>query len=250
MIYFVKDTGSESIKIGYSKKPAKRLAGLQTANPHKLILLGTIKGTPEDETTIHARFVEYRLAGEWFRGEIIEMVLDIIAAEQKKSCKVVRGERMENSDTIQGVSQLPGLKMKSPTLELTEEPGKPQYDKNSVYCGVTLKYILEFEKNVPDDDLMKLRQLLFAGGGNPNSNKVRHMFFDEDNAVIPVFSGYLNYHVVGGPVALTGFEGDAFRVVVAERKVLRTDEASYSDDRYGGEHPLKKTRKIVVHGRG
>ncbi len=76
MIYFIKDTVSQAIKIGYSsKKPEQRLSDLQTGNPHKLILIGIIPGTPDDELSFHGKFAQHRLEGEWFKGAIIEEVL-------------------------------------------------------------------------------------------------------------------------------------------------------------------------------
>ncbi len=71
MIYFIKDTVSQAIKIGYSKSPKKRVGGLQTGNPHKLVLLGIVAGTEAEETAFHVRFAQYRMEGEWFKGDII-----------------------------------------------------------------------------------------------------------------------------------------------------------------------------------
>src|SRR5207249_616896 len=82
--YFTKDSGSQAIKIGYSRKPLKRLGMLQTGNPHKLILLGSVAGTPDDEASFHSRFAQHRLEGEWFKGVIIEEVLSIISAYKEQ----------------------------------------------------------------------------------------------------------------------------------------------------------------------
>jgi hypothetical protein len=81
MIYFVKDTVTQAVKIGYSKNPKKRLAGLQTATPNALVLLGTIHGSLDSETAFHDKFAGYKLQGEWFRGDILPEVLAIIARE-------------------------------------------------------------------------------------------------------------------------------------------------------------------------
>jgi hypothetical protein len=79
MIYFTQDTQTKAIKIGYSKDPKKRRSGLQTATPNQLILLGVIHGGLEHERAYHKKFADYRIQGEWFKGDILPAVLEIIA---------------------------------------------------------------------------------------------------------------------------------------------------------------------------
>jgi hypothetical protein len=79
MIYFTQDTLTKAIKIGYSKNPKKRRSGLQTASQNPLILLGEIHGGLEDERWYHDKFAQYCIQGEWFKGEILGEVKQIIA---------------------------------------------------------------------------------------------------------------------------------------------------------------------------
>jgi Meiotically Up-regulated Gene 113 (MUG113) protein len=67
-IYFI---GSEDgrVKIGYSTKPGKRLRAVQTGASTLLRLIAAVRGSPQDEQQLHAKFVDYRLRGEWFRFE-------------------------------------------------------------------------------------------------------------------------------------------------------------------------------------
>lgn len=65
MIYFLKN--GDAVKIGYTADVEQRNAQLQTASPHQLELLGTMNGSIEVETAIHARFNHLRIRGEWFR---------------------------------------------------------------------------------------------------------------------------------------------------------------------------------------
>jgi len=53
-------------KIGYSKEPVKRIAGLQTGNPELVKLVGTIPGTPAREDELHRAFRAKHIRGEWF----------------------------------------------------------------------------------------------------------------------------------------------------------------------------------------
>ena len=55
------------IKIGYTAGNAeRRMAQLQTGQPLKLKLLGTIPGEREGEIGLHREFEEFRINGEWF----------------------------------------------------------------------------------------------------------------------------------------------------------------------------------------
>ena len=67
MIYFIEMEKSGFIKIGYTAGNAeRRMAQLQTGQPLKLKLLGTIPGEREGEIGLHREFEEFRINGEWF----------------------------------------------------------------------------------------------------------------------------------------------------------------------------------------
>lgn len=70
MIYFVEMEGSKAIKIGFTANDdvSRRLAQLQTGQPARLNLLGTIPGDMAAEKALHAEFAGYRANGEWFEG--------------------------------------------------------------------------------------------------------------------------------------------------------------------------------------
>lgn len=76
-VYFISYGEGAPIKIGYTSTPVdRRLAGLQTSAPHKLIVLGEMEGTRADEQALHARFDADRMRGEWFRpsAELLALV--------------------------------------------------------------------------------------------------------------------------------------------------------------------------------
>ena len=277
MIYFVKDTVTQAIKIGRSKKPKGRLSELQTGNPHKLVILGTVAGAANEEASFHGKFVQHRLEGEWFKGEIIEEVLDIIATHTRQRLEIRRktvtdvtngadktdGDPLPDATVndkgaldadsgVQGVCRIPGLRMKSLSLTLTERPHESA--KYLTICGVQIKYLLVFEKDFTQDDagradLAKLRSAnIHTQGG------LKHTFYDEDNAVIPFYPPQpaACCHIVGGMEAITGAEGDAFRVLVSFERPLNPNahqgfpKEVFTGDNYTGEHPLKQAKKIVV----
>lgn len=67
-IYFAKM--GEWIKIGYTAGEAsKRIAQLQTGQPQKIELIGTIEGERDAESGLHQEFAEFRGNGEWFKRD-------------------------------------------------------------------------------------------------------------------------------------------------------------------------------------
>lgn len=64
-VYFIKS--NNSLKIGVSHDPKKRLNDLQTANAHKLELIGYINGDSSKERKIQSEMCKYHMRGEWFK---------------------------------------------------------------------------------------------------------------------------------------------------------------------------------------
>jgi YspA, cpYpsA-related SLOG family/Meiotically up-regulated gene 113 len=105
MIYFIRSITTQHIKIGYSKKPMKRLTGLQSSNADRLELLGQLHGDPPDEADLHQRFREHRLHGEWFSCNILPQVLSILAADKSNPRPmrlnvIVSGDRDFRDDAL------------------------------------------------------------------------------------------------------------------------------------------------------
>jgi len=67
-VYIVSQQGTNLYKIGFSERPYKRLATLQTANPFKLDLLRVYHGTLQDEQFLHRVYKQYQTSAsnEWF----------------------------------------------------------------------------------------------------------------------------------------------------------------------------------------
>lgn len=73
-IYFILNEDSNAIKIGRAKDLAKRMNALQTSSPAKLRLIKAVqveggREAHELEQSLHKKFSEIRLAGEWFKAE-------------------------------------------------------------------------------------------------------------------------------------------------------------------------------------
>lgn len=66
VIYFIQSEHGGPIKIGRADDLAKRLVGLQTARPDKLVVLAAAPGTVQHERELHGLFSTHRDKGEWF----------------------------------------------------------------------------------------------------------------------------------------------------------------------------------------
>lgn len=80
-VYFILNADSNAIKIGRAKDLSKRMQALQTSSPARLKLIKSVQVEGEVEAqvlekSLHQKFWEIRLAGEWFKAEanLIEYV--------------------------------------------------------------------------------------------------------------------------------------------------------------------------------
>jgi len=79
-IYFCVTENKQYVKIGSSKNPLGRINELQTGCPQKLVLLGSIPGSKQDEYFLHDLFRGHHINGEWFSlcqslSEVIDTLL-------------------------------------------------------------------------------------------------------------------------------------------------------------------------------
>jgi hypothetical protein len=60
---------AQYIKIGWTSNLERRLRDIEQGLPEVPTLLGTLAGTRRVERSLHIKFEEYRIRGEWFRRE-------------------------------------------------------------------------------------------------------------------------------------------------------------------------------------
>lgn len=78
-VYVVQAERQRPIKIGRAVDVPKRVASLQTGNPHRLELLAVVPGDAELEWQLHNGLREFRLVGEWFvGGDQMDEFLDFV----------------------------------------------------------------------------------------------------------------------------------------------------------------------------
>jgi len=68
-VYLIGCKKNNTMKIGFSNNPQKRLQGLQVSSPHPLSILATIKGGQPLERKLHKEFAHLKLSGEWFKWD-------------------------------------------------------------------------------------------------------------------------------------------------------------------------------------
>ena len=65
-VYFIRDTLTSMVKIGYSDDPWSRLGAIQSYCPGELRLVGLEEGGAAREAELHLQFAPFRERGEWF----------------------------------------------------------------------------------------------------------------------------------------------------------------------------------------
>jgi Meiotically up-regulated gene 113 len=82
-VYFIRNAREDTIKVGHSRDPRKRLSDLQVGCSSQLELIGVIAAAPEIEPIVHQQLREGRIRGEWFwdRGVTSQWLLDMTQGE-------------------------------------------------------------------------------------------------------------------------------------------------------------------------
>jgi hypothetical protein len=126
-IYFIQDSYSRAVKVGYSANVAKRFAALQVAAPYTLHLLGVVPGGEDREQEIHAALSERfrRLRGEWY--EPSDDLLRMIAAMTSRKRTVGDHSRLRNNCRY----GLRGLRMRHLISGLDFDCGGSMWDRHS-----------------------------------------------------------------------------------------------------------------------
>jgi len=75
-LYFVESGKGGPIKIGRARNVQQRIDDLQTGNPSRLRLLGTMVGCFAKEQRVHRMFASAHIHGEWFHRtpELLEFI--------------------------------------------------------------------------------------------------------------------------------------------------------------------------------
>ena len=104
IIYFILDTYSNAVKIGYTtiKGLRRRLQTLQTGTPYELRLLGALWGDKKIEKQLHEKFHYSHIRGEWFHytKELEEFIAEcwdfsIVESLEKKLLKKITNKSSE-----------------------------------------------------------------------------------------------------------------------------------------------------------
>lgn len=134
MIYFIKHT--DYIKIGYTHNIKYRLSQLQTSCPVKLIVLGLIQGTIEDEAFYHKKFIHLCTIGEWFKHtkEIDDFIYSLpqdlmwkhgFIVSNPSVIGLIKSCRLEKNLTMEDLGERMGITKQSiKDLETREMQGK------------------------------------------------------------------------------------------------------------------------------
>ena len=96
VIYFVQSL--DKIKVGFTNNITHRMKGLRSANPHGVILIGTVEGNKNHEKKIHTVLKDNNVIGEWFRdcAEVREYIDKILNDSIKVQYKQMEWDSSES----------------------------------------------------------------------------------------------------------------------------------------------------------
>jgi hypothetical protein len=90
-IYFIGESlGGDTLKIGWSRDPIRRLAEIQIGNPAPLKCIGCIAALRIIEPAIHQIFASSALSGEWFtdpEGSIRRWLHEMTFGQPVERCR-------------------------------------------------------------------------------------------------------------------------------------------------------------------
>ena len=105
-VYFIKKENSDSIKIGKSTNPKKRLSSLNTSSDEKLNCLAIFDEDVVSERDLHIKFNFYRKKNEWFYfSKDIHKYINV-EMESKNLIKDFFPEQKEDLKTISEYKEL------------------------------------------------------------------------------------------------------------------------------------------------
>lgn len=86
VVYFIRATESNRVKIGVATNPLQRLADLQVGSPEILELIGTVPGGRKLEERLHRALESDRVHGEWFEltDRVILAIGDLLGWRQHR----------------------------------------------------------------------------------------------------------------------------------------------------------------------
>lgn len=148
-IYFIQDSLSKRIKIGYTTNLKIRFQTLSGSNANKLFILGSIPGTEKDEAKLHKNFIEDRAHGEWFHpsSEILDFIHEAMRAKKPIAIKKEKKNKEEILYSISKVAKNLQLS-RSRFYQLLDDGffSKPLYDKRTKRPYYTSSLMAEAKK--------------------------------------------------------------------------------------------------------
>ena len=148
-VYFISDQ-SGRVKIGSSYDPQARLKQLQTSNPEKLKMLGTIKTDNHKflEKKLHKQYKRLRLTGEWFAlGK--ELVEQIITDNKRVDISELEHRESGISDLLQvrlhGIFKVPDEKYETYAIVTRCEYSESSYYVTEVATGKGFQHNAQYQ---------------------------------------------------------------------------------------------------------
>lgn len=174
MIYFIQQGIAGPIKIGKTEDMKSRMHDLQVGNPDQLRLVGV---QDRDEITLHIKYRDHRLRGEWFKAsqEIVDYINQLDNLGRATTPAVVYSDQQTDKEREQEIEI---LKLIDEKWDLRNECNRLRTKKDT-HREVEL-YITELEKELSQskDEIQCLKRKLRNWSVNS----------DLSSNIIPIFT--------------------------------------------------------------
>lgn len=111
VVYVIRSIATGTVKIGFSKRMAKRVNDLEGAHPGELEVLRTIPGGRQTEKWMHNHFASACIGGEWFRYDPQMLVVEPpdeapvvyksrASKPPEKNTRIIRGAELQKMREI------------------------------------------------------------------------------------------------------------------------------------------------------
>lgn len=160
-VYVIGAESSAVVKIGKASNVKKRLYGIQTSNPNRLVVRWQTPGGVILEGRLHERFKHLRLEGEWF---------DFGTLDPVETIRVAVEELTGRSATPVSAVRQPAAPAREPEWDTRwprpDDPDRddPEYQPQSCGCRLFTPTELAANGYGPDEEVLHYTRLPLPGG--------------------------------------------------------------------------------------
>ncbi len=161
MIYFAQALAIGYIKIGFTRSPVKRLAQLKDSSYEDTKMLATMSGGFKLEKSLHTKFADCRVFGEWFQPtpELLDYIKTVAIPFDSETA--VAEEKLSISDYLPSKVRNE-LALLGERIRLARFRRKLTLDMLAERAGISRPTLTAIEQGNPGASIGKYASVLFC----------------------------------------------------------------------------------------